>query len=243
VSFVLIIGSKSDIGKAIARAYASEGYDLYLASRQSGENREFSNDIRIRFNRQAECIELDILDFETHCACYESLAVKPAGVIATVGYLGSQDLAQSDLAEAKKIIDSNYTGIVSFLNVVANDFESRGSGFIVGITSVAGDRGRKGNYLYGSSKAALSAYLSGLRNRLSSANVQVLTVKPGFVNTKMTAGLDLPAALTVEPDTVSKAVIKAQKRKRNVIYVPWIWRWIMLVTKAIPEFIFKRTSI
>lgn len=243
MSFVLIIGAKSDIGRAVARAYAREGYDLYLASRNAGDNQDFAKDIQVRFDRQAECIELDILDYGTHRSCYESLHAKPIGVVSVVGYLGSQDSAQSDFSETKKIIDTNYTGIVSFLNVVANNFESRGSGFIVGITSVAGDRGRKCNYIYGSSKAALSAYLSGLRNRLSTANVQVLTVKPGLVNTKMTAGIELPGALTVQPDDVAKAIIKAQKRNRNVIYVHWIWRWITSVIKSIPEFVFKKTSI
>ncbi len=239
----MIIGSKSDIGRAVARAYASEGYDLYLASRDADDNQDLAKDIQVRFDRQAECIELDILDYETHRSRYESLDAKPVGVITVVGYLGSQDSAQSDFSETKKIIDTNYIGIVSFLNVVANSFENRGSGFIVGITSVAGDRGRKSNYIYGSSKAALSAYLSGLRNRLSSANVQVLTVKLGFVNTKMTAGIDLPGALTVQPDDVAKAIIKAHKRNRNVIYVHWIWRWITLVIKIIPECVFKKTSL
>ncbi len=243
MSFVLIIGSNSDIGRAVARAYASEGYDLYLASRVAGDNQDFTKDIQVRFGRQAQCIELDILDYETHRRCYETLDPRPVGAITVVGYLGSQESAQADFSETRKIIDTNYIGIVSFLNIVANDFENRGSGFIVGITSVAGDRGRKSNYVYGSSKAALSAYLSGLRNRLSSANVQVLTVKPGFVNTKMTADMDLPGALTVQPDDVAKAIIKAHKRNRNVIYVHWIWRWIMLAIKSIPEFVFKKTSL
>ena len=243
MSFVLIVGSRSDIGREVARAYAREGYDLYLASRDAADNQDFANDLQIRFDNQAECIELDILDYEMHQRCYETLTIKPVGVITVVGYLGDQVAAQSDFSEARKIIDTNYTGIVSFLNVVADDFERRGSGFIVGVTSVAGDRGRKSNYVYGSSKAALSTYLSGLRNRLSGANVQVLTVKPGFVNTKMTAGIDLPRALTVQPNDVAMAILSAQKRNRNVIYVHWIWRWIMLVIKRIPEFIFKKTSV
>jgi short-subunit dehydrogenase len=243
VSFVLIVGSRSDIGREVARAYAREGYDLYLASRDAADNQDFANDLQIRFDNQAECIELDILDYEMHQRCYETLTIKPVGVITVVGYLGDQVAAQSDFSEARKIIDTNYTGIVSFLNVVADDFERRGSGFIVGVTSVAGDRGRKSNYVYGSSKAALSTYLSGLRNRLSGANVQVLTVKPGFVNTKMTAGIDLPRALTVQPNDVAMAILNAQKRNRNVIYVHWIWRWIMLVIRGIPEFIFKKTSV
>lgn len=243
MSFVLVIGSQSDIGKAVARAYADEGYDLYLASRNARNSDDFASDIQIRTGQQAMCIELDILDFPTHQSCYDALDAKPVGVISVVGYLGDQKLAQSNFAESRKIIDTNYTGIVSFLNIVADDFESRGKGFIVGISSVAGDRGRKSNYVYGSSKAALSVYLSGLRNRLSRANVQVLTVKPGFVNTRMTANLDLPGALTVQPEDVATAIIKGQKRNRDVIYVHWIWRSVMLMIRCIPDFIFRKSSL
>lgn len=243
MSFVLIIGSKSDIGKAVARQYANDGYDLYLASRNADDNQDFADDIGIRYGKRAVPIEFDALDYETHRDCYESLDPRPVGTIAAVGYLGNQVAAQSDFSEVRKIIDTNYTGIVSFLNVVANDLESRASGFIIGIASVAGDRGRRSNYFYSASKAALSAYLSGLRNRLSTANVQVLTVKPGYVRTKMTEGLDMPRALTSQPDDVAKAIIKAQKRNRNVVYIPWYWRWIMLAIKATPEILFKRTGI
>lgn len=243
MSFVLIVGARSDIGKAVAREYANGGFDLYLASRDAEDNRAFATDIQVRYGRKAQCIDLDILDFGSHKACYESLEIRPEGVVVAVGYLGDQQSAQADFAEARKIIDTNYTGVVSFLDVVAGDFESRGSGFIVGISSIAGDRGKKSNYFYGSSKAALSAYLAGLRNRLARANVRVLTVKPGYVNTKMTAGLDLPAALTREPEDVAEAIFKAYKSRRNVVYVPWIWRWIMLAVRAIPEFVFRRLSI
>lgn len=243
MSFVLIIGSRSDIGKALAREFANDGFDLYLASRDAEQNRDFATDIQVRYGRKAQCIELDILDVESHRACYESLQPRPEGVVVAVGYLGDQKTAEADFTEARKIIDTNYTGIASVLDIVAGDFESRGSGFIVGISSVAGDRGRQGNYFYGSAKAALSVYLSGLRNRLARANVRVLTAKPGFVNTKMTSGLALPAALTAQPEDVATAIFNACKAGRNVVYVPRKWRWIMLVIRAIPEFIFKRISV
>ena len=165
------------------------------------------------------------------------------GVISAVGYLGDQDKAQSDFSEAKKIIDTNYTGVVSLLNIIADDFEKRRNGFIVGISSVAGDRGRKSNYIYGSAKSALTTYLSGLRNRLYDANVQVLTVKPGFVATKMTKGLDLPEKLTALPEEVAEDIYNAQQKGKNVLYTKWIWRWVMLVIKAIPEWKFKGMSI
>ena len=137
MSYVLIIGAKSDIGRALARAYAEQGYDIYLASRHSDDNQEFAKDIHIRFNRQAKCIDLDVLEYAEHRKFYAALEEKPLGVIAVAGYLGSQEVAQSNFEETKRIIDTNFTGIVSLLNIVADDFERRRSGFIVGTSSVA----------------------------------------------------------------------------------------------------------
>jgi hypothetical protein len=132
---------------------------------------------------------------------------------------------------------------VSLFNIIANDFEKRRSGFIVGISSVAGDRGRKSNYIYGSAKAALTAYLSGLRNRLYDAQVHVMTVKPGFVATKMTEGMDLPEKLTAQPEEVAKDIYKAQQKSKDVLYTKSIWRFIMMIITAIPEWKFKGMSI
>ncbi len=243
MNFILIIGAKSDIAKAVARKYAENGYDLYLAARKSNDLKEFANDIKIRTQRDVKCVELDILDYASHEAFYDALEEKPLGVISVVGYLGEQDRAQSDFGEAQKIMDTNYTGVVSLLNIIANDFEKRRSGFIIGISSVAGDRGRKSNYLYGSAKAALTAYLSGLRNRLYNANVHVLTVKPGFVATKMTEGMELPEKLTAQPEDVAKDIYKAQQKNKNVLYTKWMWRWVMLIIKAIPEWKFKGMGV
>ena len=243
MSYLLIIGANSDIAKAVARKYSEHGYNLYLAARNSTELELFSNDIVIRTQRDVKCVELDILNFASHHSFYNSLDEKPFGVITAVGYLGVQDESESNFTEAKKIIDTNYTGIVSLLNIIADDFEERKSGFIIGISSVAGDRGRKKNYLYGSAKAALTTYLSGLRNRLYSANVHVMTVLPGFVATKMTEGMDLPEKLTVQPEQVAENIYTAQQKGRNVIYTGWFWRWIMLIIKLIPEWKFKRMEI
>ncbi len=145
-------------------------------------------------------------------------------MISAIGYLGEQEKAQSDFKEAQQIMDTNYTGVVSLFNIIANDFEDRRSGFMVGISSVAGDRGRKSNYIYGSAKAALTAYLSGLRNRLYDAQVHVMTVKPGFVATKMTEGMDLPEKLTAQPEEVAEDIYKAQQKGKNVLYTKWMWR-------------------
>jgi len=243
MSYVLIIGAKSDIAKATARKYAKQGFDLYLAARNVDELEEFTKDIITRTQRSIKLLELDILDYDSHQSFYDNLNEKPFGVISAVGYLGNQEKAQSDFSETKKIIDTNYTGVVSLFNIIAYDFEKRKSGFIVGISSVAGDRGRKSNYVYGAAKAALTTYLSGLRNRLYSAQVHVLTVKPGFVATKMTEKLDLPKKLTVQPEEVAEDIYRAQQNSKNVLYTKWIWRWVMPIIKMIPEWKFKGMNI
>ena len=243
MSYVLIVGAKSDIARATAREYARHGYDLYLAGRNITELKELATDITVRTQRTVKLVELDILDYQSHPGFYASLEEKPLGVISAVGYLGNQEKAQTDFAEARKIIDTNYTGIVSLYNIIANDFEKRRSGFIVGISSVAGDRGRKSNYLYGSAKAALTAYLSGLRNRLYDAQVHVLTVKPGFVATKMTEDMDLPDQLTAQPEEVARDICHAQQKGKNVLYTKWIWKWVIMLIKMIPEWKFKEMSI
>ena len=243
MNHVLIIGAKSDIAKALAREYAKNGYNFILAARRSEELEDFAKDIKIRYGREVILRDFDITDFDKHKQFYEELPHKPVGVIIAAGYLGNQKKAQVDWKETHNIINVNYVGAVSILNIVANDLEKRKEGFIIGISSVAGDRGRKTNYIYGSAKAGFSAYLSGLRNRLYKSNVQVLTVKPGFVATKMTEGMDLPEKLTATPEEVAHYIFKAQKKGKDVIYVKPIWRWIMLVIKIMPEKIFKRLEI
>jgi len=137
----------------------------------------------------------------------------------------------------------NYTGAVSILNIVANYYVSQQKGIIAGISSVAGERGRQSNYFYGSAKAGFTAYLSGLRNRLFHQQVHVLTVQPGFVYTRMTEGLPLPRLLTATPEKVADSIYLAIRKKKNVIYVKWFWRWIMLIIKCIPEFLFKKLKL
>ena len=243
MSYVLIVGAKSDIAKETARIYAKNGYNLYLAARDTNELEDFKNDLEVRSSVSVELLDLDLTAFDTHEAFYNSLTEKPLGVIVVAGYMTEQHKAEQEWSESLNTINVNYTGAVSLLNIVANDFEQERRGFIVGVSSVAGDRGRKTNYIYGSAKAAFSAYLSGLRNRLYESGVSVLTVKPGFVNTKMTEGLALPAKLTAQPDEVAKDIYKAQQSGKNILYTKWIWRYIMLIITNIPEFIFKKLSI
>jgi len=243
MSYVFIVGAKSDIARETARVYAKNGYNLYLGARNVAQLKEFQNDLEVRSGSSVELIELDITAYETHQSIYDSLSEKPLGVVVVSGYMTEQHKAEKEWNESLNTISVNYTGAVSFLNIVANDFESQKRGFIVGVSSVAGDRGRKTNYIYGSAKAAFSTYLSGLRNRLHESNVSVLTVKPGFVNTKMTEGLALPEKLTAEPSAVAEDIYKAQQSGKNTLYTKWIWFYIMLIIKHIPEFIFKKLSI
>lgn len=243
MSTVLIIGAKSDIAKAVAREYAHHGYDLCLAARNIEEVSSLKSDIEIRSGQKVALKEFDIIDFAAHENFYNSLEAKPLGVIVVAGYMAEQKECENDFTKTLNTINVNYTGAVSILNIVANDMEKEKRGFIIGVSSVAGDRGRKSNYIYGSSKAAFSAYLSGLRNRLFGSGVHVLTVKPGFVATKMTEGLDLPAKLTAQPQDVARDIYQAQQKGKNVLYTKWIWQYVMLIIKHIPEFIFKKMSI
>ena len=243
MSYVLIVGAKSDIAREVARIYAKNGYNLYLAARDVSDLAAFKTDLEVRSGMKVELIALDITAFDTHETIYAGLQEKPFGVIVVSGYMSEQHKAEKEWSESLNTINVNYTGAVSLLNIVANDFEEEKRGFIVGVSSVAGDRGRKTNYIYGSAKAAFSAYLSGLRNRLFESGVHVLTVKPGFVNTKMTEGLALPEKPTAEPIEVAQDIFKAQQAGKNTLYTKWIWRYIMLIITTIPEFIFKKLSI
>lgn len=248
--YVLIVSASSDIASACAQKYASQGYNLMLTARDPEKCKHLVSDLEIRYQVNVECLALDILDYSSHetliKTAFDKAELKQqslAGVIVFCGYLGEQNLAQNNFQECEKIIDSNFSGIVSLLNPIANLFEQRGNGFIIAVSSVAGERGRKSNYIYGASKAALSTYLSGLRNRLHSKGVQIITVKPGFVNTRMTAAMDLPKALTAEATEVAEAIFNAQKNQRDVIYVKKIWWLIMFIIRCLPEFIFKKTDL
>jgi decaprenylphospho-beta-D-erythro-pentofuranosid-2-ulose 2-reductase len=243
MSTVLILGAASDMAVALARRFAKEGYDIQLAARSAERLASFQSDLQVRANIKCSVHEFDALEFQQHAAFFESLPVKPDITISVFGLLGENETAVKDWNHAEKIIHSNYTGAVSILNIIANYYEQQKAGVIVGISSVAGERGRQSNYMYGSAKAGFTAYLSGLRNRLYSAGVHVLSVQPGFVNTKMTSDLKLPPLLTAQPEEVADAVFKAVKNKKNTLYVKWFWRYIMLIIRNIPEFIFKKLKL
>lgn len=242
-SSVLIVGAGSDIGRAIARSYAKAGRPLVLAARDVARIARDAEDLKIRLDVAVALAELDLLETARHRPFIDALPELPGTVVMVVGLLGEQHRSAQEPQEAERVMRTNYLAPALFLGEIANRMQHRGSGTIVGISSVAGDRGRASNYVYGSAKAGFTAFLSGLRNRLVRAGVHVVTVKPGFVDTRMTEGLKLPPLLTAQPEEVAAAVLAAETRRRDTVYVRRVWRPIMTIIRLLPERMFKRMSI
>lgn len=240
---VLILGAASDMAVAIAKKYASEGFNVQLAARNTSRLQALQSDLSIRYNISCTLHEFDALNYGSHQAFFDGLTQKPDQAVCVFGYLGDNEIARTNWSESEKIINTNYTGAVSILNVISNFYASQKSGIIAGISSVAGERGRQSNYMYGSAKAGFTAYLSGLRNRMFHENVHVISIQPGFVYTRMTENMKLPPLLTAKPEDVANTVFKAAAKKKNVVYVKWFWRWIMLIIKSVPEFMFKKLKL
>ncbi len=240
---VLVLGARSDMARAIALAFAQAGHRIQLAARNADNLSGDRDDIALRHNVDVTIHDFDVLDTPSFDGFIQALPELPHIVICAVGLMGEQEENARDMTAASRVMRSNFEGPALILSEFANRFESRGSGTLVGISSVAGDRGRATNYIYGSSKAGFTAFLSGLRNRLAKKGVHVVTVLPGFVATKMTEGMDLPEKLTAAPEEVATAVRRAVEVKRNVIYTRPIWRLVMFIIRAIPESIFKKLNI
>lgn len=243
-SKVLILGGTSDIGQSVASAYATAGWQVILAAREHAAAERNARDLALRHKVQVDVITFDVCAISEHSAFLDRLGTLPDTIVSVVGMLGDQMRAQADSVHAIEILRTNFEGPALLLGEAANRMAARQAGTIVGVSSVAGDRGRASNYVYGSAKAGFSAFLSGLRNRLANANVRVVTVKPGFVRTRMTDGLSLPKALTAEPQEVGRAIyLAAEVKARDVIYVRPIWSLIMWVICGLPEFLFKRLRL
>ncbi|MFI5125151.1 MAG: SDR family oxidoreductase, partial [Chitinophagales bacterium] len=240
---VLILGATSDIGMAMAKKFASQKFDVQLAARKPERLEPLRSDICIRYGITCSLHAFDALKYGEHASFFNSLSPCPDVTVCVFGILDEEDLAFDDWAIAERMINTNYTGAVSILNRVAQNYISGQRGTIIGISSVAGDRGRASKLIYASSKAAFTTYLEGLRNKCFKENVHVLSVLPGFVYTKMTENQPLPRAITSTPEEVAEIIYKACQKKKNVLYVKWFWRYIMLIIKNIPEFQFKKMKL
>jgi decaprenylphospho-beta-D-erythro-pentofuranosid-2-ulose 2-reductase len=243
---VLILGATSSIARGVAEQFARRHYDLILAGRDEPELKLLASDLGVRYGAKSAVCVLDVRDCTSHEAvlesCLESEGGSLEGAILCAGYLGDQVAAQTDAAEARRILETNFTGCVSVLEIIARRLENRGRGFICALSSVAGDRGRQSNYFYGAAKGGLSIYLEGLRNRLFPSRVCVITVKPGFVDTAMTFG-KRGLFLVASPESVARGLIKAVVGGKDVVYIPWFWRPIMFLIRLIPQSIFKRMRL
>ncbi len=240
---VLILGGTSPIARLLAVKFASLGAHLYIAARDEAEGARVANDIAVRSGVPAFAGKFDATDFASHAELIERAGKELGGldgVVFCFGTLGDEEKAQVDADEALATIHQNFTGAASLLTIVARKLEAQGTGFILVIGSVAGDRGRKRNYVYGSAKGALHLFVQGLRARLSKTKVQVTTVILGTVDTRMTWGRE-GTLFTVAPERAADLIFEAWRKKRDVVYVPSFWRPIMAVVCAIPERFFKHT--
>jgi decaprenylphospho-beta-D-erythro-pentofuranosid-2-ulose 2-reductase len=241
---MLLVGATSDIGHATALHYAQGGWRILLAARDAEGARRNADDIAARTGVEVSVHAFDVLESERFAGFIDGLPVLPQTVVCVVGELGEQARAETDIGHAAHVLRTNFEGPALLLNALAERFAARGSGTLVGVSSVAGDRGRASNYVYGAAKAGFTAFLSGLRNRLAPAGLKMITVKPGFVRTRMTAGMKLPPLLTAEPEEVGRAIFAAaEKGRADVIYVRPVWRMVMTTIGLIPETLFKRLRL
>ncbi|REC39961.1 SDR family NAD(P)-dependent oxidoreductase [Chryseobacterium sp. 5_R23647] len=241
---MIVLGSTSEVAQAFVEKALQEGekYErIYLFTSNKEATERFAKHIDVKFLQQSEIIELDLTKDINY---FDFDHVNSNVLFCATGYLGeSTEDSLYDNKNTERIIDINYSKLVPVMNYFAQKFESKRSGTIIGLSSVAGDRGRQSNFIYGSAKAAFTAYLSGLRNYLFEKKVHVLTVKPGFMATKMTEGLPLNPKLTATPKQAAECIYKAFKKQKNITYVLPIWGVIMMIIRNIPEFIFKKLKL
>lgn len=242
---VLVLGATSAIAQSTVRLLAARGASLYLVGRNPERLEAVAKDARTRGAAQVHTEALDLDDLARHEALVERAATALGGLDGALlahGILGNQEAAQRSYAEAEKVLRTNFLSAVSLLTPLANRFEAQKSGTLVVISSVAGDRGRQSNYVYGASKGALSVFLQGLRNRLAHSGVAVVTVKPGFVDTPMTADVK-KNALFATPDKVARGIVRAADARKDEVYLPGFWGPIMFAIRGIPERVFKRMKL
>lgn len=242
---VIILGATSAIAQATVRLLAARGASLYLVGRNAANLEAVARDATTRGAQKVEFRSLDLNDCEAHASLVERAWQALGGLDGAVlahGVLGDQEESQRTWAAAEVVLRTNFLSAASLLTELANRFEAQKAGTLVVLSSVAGDRGRQSNYVYGASKGALTVFLQGMRNRLAKSGVAVVTVKPGFVDTPMTAHVP-KNKLFASPEQVARGLLKAADQRKNEVYVPGFWALIMLIIRSIPEPVFKRLKL
>ncbi len=242
---VLALGATSAICEATLRVLAERGARFYLVARNQEKLNAVAADLRTRGASGVVTHAMDLDDTAAHPAMLATAAQSLGTIdlaLLAYGVLGNQAEAEASYAAAEEVLHTNFLSAVSLITWLANYFESMGQGTLAVISSVAGDRGRKSNYVYGASKGALNIFLDGVRNRIDRAGVQVLTIKPGFVATPMTAHL-AQGPLFAQPSQVARGIVKAIEKRRDIVYLPAFWAIIMMILRLIPRRIFKKLSV
>jgi len=242
---ILMIGATSAIAHETAKCFAKDGAELFLVGRSSEKLEAVQADLKVRGAKRAESYVLDISQLDRHQEMIQSAIETLDGldmVLIAHGTLGDQRLSQENVTKTLEEFTTNCTSVISLLTLLANYFELRKRGCIAVISSVAGDRGRPSNYVYGAAKGAVTIFLQGLRSRLAKSGVAVVTIKPGFVDTPMTASIR-KGPLFASSRKVGEGIYHAMLKGKEVVYLPWFWRPILLIVKSIPEPVFKKLSI
>ncbi|PCI42815.1 MAG: short-chain dehydrogenase [Moraxellaceae bacterium] len=241
---ILIFGATSAIAKSTARCFAQRQDQLVLVARNASQLQVIGKDIAVRGAASVTTLISDLTQTDQHPELFRQ-ATQAMGGLDTVliahGSLPDQAQCVNSFQDTLQALNVNCLSHLSLLTTAANQFETQKQGTIIAITSVAGDRGHKSNYVYGSAKAAVNAFLEGLRHRLHGSNVRVITVKPGFVDTPMTAEFE-KGMLWASPDQVGQGIVKAIDKQKEVVYLPGFWQWIMLLITLLPRTVFKRIN-
>ncbi|KOX99791.1 SDR family oxidoreductase [Pseudomonas nunensis] len=243
---VLIVGATSSIASACARLWAQQGSEFFLVARNAEKLEQTRADLIAQGAKSVNVHMMDAVDFSAHPAMLENCLVELRQIdIALIahGTLPDQKACEQAPEVALQEFANNGTSVISLLTVLANHFEKQRCGTLAVISSVAGDRGRPSNYLYGTAKAAVSTFCEGLRSRMFKVGVHVIDIKPGFVDTPMTKGLPLPGPLVSSPEKVAQRIVKGIEGKVDVLYAPGFWALIMLIIRNVPGFLFKRANL
>ena len=240
----VVLGATSSMARALARKLALRGATLYLLGRDMADLEATVADCKALGAAEATAMAFDARKPDGYAKQIAKISKTPGtiNVAVFVGSMPEQTAIDADPALIDGTVTDSFTGPAQFLQHLAPEMEKRGSGTVVGVGSVAGDRGRIGNYVYGAAKAGFHTYLSGLRNRLTRAGGHVVTVKPGFVDTAMTWGIE-GMFLVAPPEKVADDILRAVEKRRDILYTPFFWRYIMLIIRSIPERVFKKMSI